>query len=193
MCSQAPHPPTPPFTRRYRGRLVAVQSCRTPAGTAITPQDKRAVLAELTALGSLKHLNIVTLYGVCYHADGAVSIVEELADCDAQDLLAALEGGRAPLEQVYKLGLDIVRGVDFMHRNGKTHCDLKTANVLICKGSAVLCDFGLAHTFTMEKQGSVLGGHVGTLPYTALENFDPVSFVFFATQPVATRTSPRAQ
>ncbi len=80
-------------------------------------------------MGSLKHPNIVTLYGVCYHRDGsnAVSIVEELAERDLLDAVWELRerGSTLPFEWQVKYALDIARGVAHMDAQGKVHCDLK--------------------------------------------------------------------
>ena len=157
---------------RYKGGLVAVKSLAVAPGK-ITPAEQAALDAEIAALAGLKHPNIITLVGICYHADGAVSIVEELADCDLVDFVSAM-GGHVPTEIVYKLGLDIARGMGFMHANGLSHNDLKCANVLLVKGCATLCDFGLVRKFTSTLRApSLTQGAVGTLPYMAPEQMDP--------------------
>jgi hypothetical protein len=76
-------------------------------------------------------------------------------------------------EHVYKLGLDVARGMAFMHSHGFSHNDLKANNVLLCKGCAVVCDFGLVRAFTasLPRRAQSVGGAVGTLPYMAPENF----------------------
>ena len=158
---------------RYKGGLVAVKCLSVPQ-SKVTPADQAALATEIAALAGLKHPNIVTLIGVCYHADGAISIVEELADCDAVDFCAALGGRGVPTDMVYKLGLDIARGMHFMHSNGLTHNDMKSGNVLLVKGCAILTDFGLCKKFTdtLAKTQSLVSGAVGTLPYMAPENMD---------------------
>ena len=173
----------------YPGRLVAVKSIkvRLERGQRAIPEAERGLfLTEVKALGAVKHLNIVTLYGVCYHADGVISIVEELADCDLLDAIAAVRqktpGATLPPDLQLKYALDIARGVAYMHANKVVHCDLKPDNVLLCKGTAVLCDFGLVHAFNSTLKGrggsaaTLTCGAVGTLPYMAPENFEPEIF-----------------
>jgi serine/threonine protein kinase len=159
---------------RYEGRLVAVKSLSIPKKGGLTPSEKLGLEREIRALSNLTHPNIVTLVGVCYHADSSVSIVEELADGgDLFDFISAV-GPRLTVQHKIKLALDIARGLEFMHHSGVSHNDIKSANVLICKGTAVLTDFGMAHAFaTSLGQGTLSPGAVGTLPYMAPENMDP--------------------
>ena len=167
------------------GRLVAVKSIkiqleqgqRRQTQRAIPEAEKANFLKELKALGAMKHINIITLYGVCHHADGAISIVEELADGDLRDAIWAVRqkapGTTLPRDLQLKYALDIARGVAYMHANGIVHCDLKPDNVLLCKGTAVLCDFGLVLAFNTTLTGrTLIGGAVGTLPYMAPENYE---------------------
>lgn len=138
----------------------------------------RQLAAEIAALTALKHTNIVTLLGICFPsgaASGQVWCVEELADGDLEDLMAELEdaGRRLTKDYILKLSLDIARGMSFMHASGKTHNDLKAANVLMSKGTAVLADFGLVHAFTQSFAGAAAistAGPVGTANYMAPEN-----------------------
>jgi serine/threonine protein kinase len=185
---------------RLRGRLVAVKSVKPEAprggqrkrlteGAAVglatgrgeslaSSEAGRQLAAELAALTALKHPNIVCLVGVCYPSgvnSGQVWCVEELADGDLDDLMGELEdaGRRLTTSHILKLSLDMARGMHFMHASGKSHNDLKSANVLICKGSAILADFGLVHAFTQSFAGAAAittAGPVGTANYMAPEN-----------------------
>ncbi len=195
-------PPSPLWQvvqARFRGFLVAVKSVRPSKGTrrrgeglsavaglaasgggggggAASPAERAQLEQEIGALARLKHTNIVTMLGVCYpgSAPGEVWLVEELAECDVSDFLDELVGrgkGMTP-EHVFKLGLDVARGMAFMHTSGFSHNDLKCSNILLCKGTAVVCDFGLVAAFTKSLAGKrTVGGALGTFAYMAPENF----------------------
>jgi hypothetical protein len=130
---------------------------------------------ELSVIGKLKHPNIVTLHGACYHADGSISIVEELAEGDAVSLYNHPGSRGLPVETCFKFGLDIARGVAFMHANSIAHLDLKPDNVLICNGTGVVADFGLSRAFSSVAFRPPTKGSSawGTLPYMAPENYSP--------------------
>ena len=114
-------------------------------------------------------LTQLQVFGVCHHADGRVSLVEELeaggtlhrrlhpAQEAGQHCAAGGGGGAAAsaaaaagpahmsLGEVAKIGLDVARALAFAHSAGVTHNDVKSQNVLFSAGgTAVLADFGLA-------------------------------------------------
>ena len=136
---------------RIDGGLVAVKSCWPSQKRGFTGDEKTILEKKIMRLSNLTHTNIVTLIGVCYHANSSISIVEELADGgDLVDLITSV-GIRLTNQHILKLSLDIARGLAFMHGKGVSHNDLKSANVLICQGIAVLTDFGLAQACKLTR------------------------------------------
>lgn len=127
---------------RYRGGLVAVRSI---LFGKLSPQLQAMLERDVGAVASPRHPNLVHLYGICFHADGVVSLVEQLAECDLVDFLQAMGGGGLALDHVYKLGLDIARGLHFMHSNSLGHSELTPASVLLCRGTAMLTGLGQSH------------------------------------------------
>jgi eukaryotic-like serine/threonine-protein kinase len=74
--------------------------------------------------------------------------------CDTEALRSAL--------------LQVVDGLEHLHRNGVTHRDLKPTNVLVgVDGCVRLADFGLASRFVPGARGGE--GTAGTMPYMAPE------------------------
>ena len=136
---------------RIDGGLVAVKSCKPSQKSGLSAAEKTMLEKEIIALSNLTHTNIVTLIGVCDHADSTISIIEELADGgDLVDFITSI-GSRLTNQHILKLSLDIARGIAFMHGKGVSHNDLKSSNVLICKGTAVITDFGLARACELTR------------------------------------------
>ena len=118
----------------WNGAPVAVKSLQ-PAAAEVGGAPARAFDREMLALAHLKHPNIVPVYGACHHADGRVSLVEELltgGTLHRRLHAAGGGGGPAPLAagEVARVGLDVVRALAYAHDAGVTHNDVKSVNVL---------------------------------------------------------------
>ena len=160
----------------FPGRMVAVKSARidyVKGVTGISEGVQADLLKEVAKLGSLHHENIINLFGVCFHADGTLSVVLQLADGDLLDAIDAATGGKVPLNLQLKFGLDVARGLAYLHTPDPSsnppkpvtvHCDIKPANVLVLKGVAKLADFGLAKTLSTSLASCVKNSFSATGP-----------------------------
>ncbi len=87
--------------------------------------------------------------------------------------------GKSWYRHVARIGLQVAEGLEFAHRKGILHRDVKPSNILIDRsGTAWVADFGLAKVF--EADGETLtqpGDVVGTLRYIAPERFQGLSDV----------------
>lgn len=113
---------------------------------------------EARAAARLQHPNIVTIYELG-ETDGTLYIAMELLE--GTDLAEAMSpADRLPLVQKLRIVVDMCRGLDYAHKRGVFHRDVKPANVRLLKDGAVkIVDFGIARVedSTMTKTGMVLG------------------------------------
>ena len=100
---------------------------------------------EIGLLSQLKHKNIVELLDVVVGRD-LDSMFLVMRYCE-QDLASLIDHIKAPFteSQVKCIMLQLLEGVEYMHRNYVLHRDLKVSNLLLTdKGCLKIADFGLA-------------------------------------------------
>ncbi|HSK74679.1 MAG TPA: serine/threonine-protein kinase, partial [Pyrinomonadaceae bacterium] len=89
-----------------------------------------------------------------------IYIVSEFAEGGSMQKWLAANGGKAEsVEQAVSITLEILNGLDHLHRTGFIHRDIKPANILIRKGTFCLADFGVTrevktHSITMHTAGT---------------------------------------
>jgi serine/threonine protein kinase len=104
--------------------------------------DEKAVPAELEALQSVWNPHVINVYD-SFVAGGFRFMVLEY--CPGGSLLDHLRAAPIPMDQLWRLGRQIIEALIACHSHGVAHLDVKPQNILIDKfGRAKLCDFGLA-------------------------------------------------
>ncbi|KAI9880932.1 MAG: kinase subunit of RNA polymerase II carboxy-terminal domain kinase I [Pleopsidium flavum] len=106
---------------------------------------------EIKLLQSLKHDNVVSLQEVMVEKNDCFMVFEYLS----HDLTGLLNHPTFKLEHSHKkhLAKQLFEGLDYLHRRGVLHRDIKAANILISnEGQLKLADFGLARFFAKRRQ-----------------------------------------
>jgi CTD kinase subunit alpha len=106
---------------------------------------------EIKLLQSLKHDNIVSLQEVMVEKNDCFMVFEYLS----HDLTGLLNHPTFKLEHGHKkhLAKQLFEGLDYLHRRGVLHRDIKAANILVSnKGQLKLADFGLARFYAKRRQ-----------------------------------------
>jgi CTD kinase subunit alpha len=105
---------------------------------------------EIKLLQSLKHENIVMLQEVMVEKNDCYMVFEYLS----HDLTGLLNHPTFKLEPAHKkhLAKQLFDGLDYLHRRGVLHRDIKAANILVSSdGLLKLADFGLARFYAKRK------------------------------------------
>lgn len=106
---------------------------------------------EIKLLQSLKHDNVVCLQEVMVENNDCFMVFEYLS----HDLTGLLNHPTFKLEHAHKkhLGKQLFEGLNYLHRRGVLHRDIKAANILVSNiGQLKLADFGLARFFSKHGQ-----------------------------------------
>ncbi|MBV9312385.1 MAG: Stk1 family PASTA domain-containing Ser/Thr kinase [Pseudonocardia sp.] len=152
------------------GREVAVKVLR--ADLARDPQFQLRFRREAQNAAALNHPAIVAVYdtGETETEFGALPyIVMEFVDGRTLREIVKTEG---PLTQqrVLEVMADVCAALDFSHRHGIIHRDVKPANVMITRGGAVkVMDFGIARALSDNQNMTQTAAVIGTAQYLSPE------------------------
>ena len=121
---------------------------------------------EARSVAQLAHPNIVTVIDRGQE-DGRQYIVFEYIEGD--NLKALISDGGLPIDEALDYALQVAHALDFAHKRGLVHRDIKPQNVLLNdEGQAKVTDFGIARS--LDVQGVTQTGTVlGTSDYIAPE------------------------
>jgi len=132
-------------------------------------------LKESFLSSRLEHPNIVKFYGCCLMPPSFYLIYEF---CNCGTLLDSFLGPRKfsmTVDLKVALLLDIVRGMEYLHRRNILHRDVKPDNVLLHRGGemgllhAKICDFGTARRSGPPEEKQTIEGTFDYLPPEILE------------------------
>jgi hypothetical protein len=126
-----------------------------------TLQPRLRFLREAKAAGRLSHPGIVTVHDVGELEDVAFIVMELVEGRSVKDVLDRADGIPLPV------ALDIVRqaaeALDFAHRHGVVHRDVKPGNLMLTRqGMVKITDFGIARVDqTARTRTGILVGSPG--------------------------------
>ena len=140
-------------------RVVALKTIRS---DQLAGEDPAGVIArfrrEAQAAGRLNHPNIVSIYDFG-EDDGIWYIAMEFVQ--GRELKECFESNeRFRIADIVRIMTQILNALDYSHRQGVVHRDVKPANIfLLADGSVKVADFGIAHieTSNLTQVGTVLG------------------------------------
>jgi|GEM_PF-1563482 len=164
-------------------RTVAIKVIRNELLAGSGPQSGKALkrfMVEAQAAGRLTYPNIATIYEVGRHEDRTFIVMQYIA---GQSLRKCLDGGRTfSAEEVAALAVPICQALDYAHRSGVVHRDIKPDNILLDEdGKPYLVDFGIAtiESVDVTKTSTVLATPAYQSPEQVLgESIDFHSDIF---------------
>ena len=153
-------------------RSVAIKIL--PSSLTAEPGSKQRFEREVHTASALNDPHICTVYDVGEH-EGRQFLVMELLE--GRTLKQYMDGQALAVEQVLKLGTQIVGALQTAHGRGIIHRDIKPTNIFVTAGGEIkVLDFGLAKLLPPTDQDATVSltltepqAVLGTLPYMAPE------------------------
>ena len=148
-------------------RRVAIKVL--PPDLAFNPGVRSRFLREAQMAAGLTHPNIVPIYTVD-EVDGVVFFVMALVDGESVSARLRREGS-FPVEEARSIVSQVADALDFAHRQGVVHRDIKPDNILLDRSTKrpMVTDFGIARAAAEEQRLTVTGMAVGTPAYMSPE------------------------
>jgi serine/threonine-protein kinase len=148
-------------------RLVAIKVL--PPELAYREEVRTRFLREAETAAQLSHPNIVPIYAV-EEREGIVCFVMGLVE----GLSLGAHLGRQPrlaYDEVKRILCDVADALDYAHRRGIIHRDIKPDNILLeqSTGRPLVTDFGIARAAEGDSRLTVTGMAVGTPAYMSPE------------------------
>ncbi|MEO8295762.1 MAG: ADOP family duplicated permease [Gemmatimonadota bacterium] len=129
-------------------RLERVVAVKIVSAEAVSGVGSKALLKEIIHTNRLQHHNILPVLDIGEADDSPYYVMPYVRGGSLKDLLK--EKTRLPVWRVLSIGQGVAAALDYAHRSGVLHCDVKPANVLLSDDHAYLADFGIARVIQSE-------------------------------------------
>jgi serine/threonine-protein kinase len=147
------------------GRTVAVKVLREQLGAESELLER--FHREARAAARLNHPNVIAVYDVGQDGPSNYIVMEYVEGDDLRDLIRQV--GALPTEQIVDVGCQIAAALEYAHRSGLVHRDIKSQNVLVAPdGKVKVADFGIAVALG-ERSITQTGMVIGSVHYMAPE------------------------
>lgn len=125
-------------------------------------------ILEAKAAARLEHPNIVQVYDIDKINDVYFIVMQCIEGKTIAQILEERES--LPVRQTLAIGIQVAGALDFAHKNGIVHRDVKPANVMVTDdGTVKLTDFGTARWTNFKGTVTATGEVLGTPIYNSPE------------------------
>ncbi|CAN6451524.1 unnamed protein product [Victoria cruziana] len=129
---------------------------------------------EVATIGRIHHVNVVRLIGFCAEGSRRALVYDFMENGSLEKFTDTTIAGRCLLrEKLYDIAHGIARGIEYLHQDCDRriiHFDIKPHNILLDHDfTPKISDFGLAQTYSKERDSVTVTKGKGTIGYIAPE------------------------
>jgi serine/threonine protein kinase/Flp pilus assembly protein TadD len=149
------------------GRKVALKFL--PQRISADSEAKARFEIEARAAAALNHPNIATIHSIEETDNEMFIVMEYIKGKELKDIVETHSNASLQREEIIKIATQIADGLEAAHKEGITHRDIKSGNIMITESGIVkIMDFGLAKVKGGSKV-TQMGSTVGTIDYMSPE------------------------
>ncbi|XP_015623665.2 LOW QUALITY PROTEIN: LEAF RUST 10 DISEASE-RESISTANCEUS RECEPTOR-LIKE PROTEIN KINASE-like 2.4 [Oryza sativa Japonica Group] len=134
--------------------------------------DGEEFINEVSTIGSIHHVNVVSLVGFCAEETRRALVYEYMPNGSLEKYIFSPEKSFS-WEKLNEIALGIARGINYLHRGCEMqilHFDIKPHNILLdSKFIPKVADFGLAKLYPQDNSFVPVSAARGTIGYIAPE------------------------
>jgi len=145
-----------PFVQRTVA--IKVAHSQEDQDAAITQKAREGFFAEVYSAGRMHHPSVISVYDAGQEDDYNYIVMEYVDGVTLQDYVVG-DKSLTP-NQVVDVIYQCAKGLDYVHRQGVIHRDLKPGNIMLSSdGEVKIMDFSIAHidVGTGTHEGDILG------------------------------------
>ena len=146
----------------------------------INEKEKKQINNEVSCIKKLKHPNIISYKDSFNDEDNYFNIVTKF--CEGGDIYNKIQNQKGEYfseEQILNWTVQILLGLDYIHKKDIVHRDIKPQNIFI-KNRHIICigDFGIAKIIN-QIQTQTMTSIIGTPLYMSPESFNEPNSKYF--------------
>ena len=161
-------------------RAVALKVMHSEVALAL---GRERFLREIRTAAKLSHPNILTVHDSGEAGDILYYVMPYVEGESLRHHM--IEKGPLPVDEAVRLAKEASEAIGYAHSLGIIHRDIKPENILLSRGHAVVCDFGIARALDAAREDhlTATGAAIGTPTYMSpeqalVENVDARSDVW---------------
>ncbi|XP_028787062.1 LEAF RUST 10 DISEASE-RESISTANCE LOCUS RECEPTOR-LIKE PROTEIN KINASE-like 2.2 [Neltuma alba] len=157
----------------YEGELSNGQQVAVKVLNSLDLGTEEQFRAEVSTIGRTYHINLVTLYGFCFHREKRALVYEYVQNGSLNNLLFGSLNREVEFGKLHEIAIGTAKGIAYLHEECQhriIHYDIKPENILLGLNlEPKVADFGLAKLCSRESSHVNMTHFRGTRGYAAPE------------------------